>query len=805
MSKNELIIRPPMLPAPNTGIVGPDSTVFVDYDKISNTEYQFTSNVDDDININISKDKAGKFEQDNIDDVIDVEYEEQIPQNELLYYGIALASGLLTGLLSNHVSEKTIEEIKDADLEDKNDLKALRKVVVTAARLSGCKDKDFKKSVKFFFLDKSINVIQHMPFELENAEFGQLSGQPTVAGLVFSILTQYSGVYYYLDKDGEIRTHKVSGSYVLGEEDDEKIALAVMYWFFYVCAGYVSMGEKAFKELDLPDGLTKVVSMLCQVIIDNEKIPGSYEEAEEKFEKWLANIQELSRIADAGGDPLAIMKEKMRSLSSQMFPVLINEGMVRASYILCSLVNEIKSTDIKSLDDIFAIDLKKIVPYGNRIISNMCMIASSSFVAANIGPAVVNLLRILLSKQDASDVIDDLYTRVNIAGLGRFVIAFADNSKYFNENIHIIFSNVKWNKFRFWGTGEYIGAGSTDSYRYEKDMEDILCLMVLDNMQTRMLYSVENLLLDYDILHTKKSADREAKKEWQAEWQSRIGLLVNEEPATYFIHDEDWLYNELYKFAGYNRNHRWIYVMTMELCLFKPYSPIGSENDKSYKGLKLESDYIKEQYVRRQTVVTQKDTELILKYFKHYKGIMDGSTKSKVIGAGSAGAAAVAAGAAAFVFAPGIAVALMGNAFAGLHGVALTNAALAALGGGSLAAGGLGMAGGTAVIAGGGALVGLTGTGAVAAAASMLTTSKEYRDVLYAKLLTFVKFILKEKLGETDSVIKIKHSVSYVHEVAEEQLKVMKAEKTPLDKEEIELTESYVKYLRKLDAEMGKI
>ena len=115
------------------------------------------------------------------------------------------------------------------------------------------------------------------------------------------------------------------------------------------------------------------------------------------------------------------------------------------------------------------------------------------------------------------------------------------------------------------------------------------------------------------------------------------------------------------------------------------------------------------------------------------------------------------------------------------------------------------MAGGAAVIAGGGALAGFTGSGAIAYAASMLMTSKEYRDALYAKLLTFVKYILKEKLGDTESVIKIKHIVSYICEMAEEQLKEMKAEKTPLDKEAIELTENYVKYLRKLNAEMKTI
>lgn len=803
MSKNELIIRTPMLPAKKTESVGPNSTVFVDYDKIGETDYRFSSKVDDDISIDMSKDRSGKYSQNDVDDVVDVEYEEHIPENELPYYGIAMASGLLTGMLSNHVSAEVIDMARETVSDDKNDLKAIRSLIVIAAKFYGCKDKDFKKAVRYLFVNKSINVIRHMPVELENAEFGELSGQPTVAGLVFSILTQYSGVYYYLDKSGEIKTKKVSKGYVIGEEDDEKIALAVMYWFFYVCAGYVTMGKKAFGELKLPDKLTELVVKVCQGMIDNKKIPGSYKEAEQQFDKWLAKMKDLSRVADPNRDILAILKMKMGSINKQLFPVLLNEGLVRASYTLCRVAYEIKNRDIMSLEDIFAIDLKEIVPYGNRIISNMCMVASSTFVAANIGPAVVKTVTKIKNK-DLEGAVEDIITVANIAGIGRVLIAFADNSKYFNENINIFFNNMKWNKFKFWGTSQTIEPNMSDSFRYEKDMEDILHLMMLDSVQTRMLYSIENLMLDYDILHTKKLADRDVKKEWHAEWQSRIGTLVNEEPVTYFIRDESLLYDELYRFSKDKSNHRWIYVLTMELCLFKPYSPMGSEKDKAYRGLKTDADYLKDQYVRRQTVATQKDTETICKYFKHYKGALDGSTKNRVIGVGSAGAAAVAVGAAAFTFAPGIAVALMSSYLPGLHGAALTNAALATLGGGSLAAGGFGMAGGTAVITGGGALVGFTGTGAVAAA-SMLMIPKEDRIILYAKLLTFVKFILKERLGETDKVIKIKHSVSYISEVAEEQLKEMKAEKTPLDKAQIELTENYVKYLRKLNTELKKI
>ena len=459
----------------------------------------------------------------------------------------------------------------------------------------------------------------------------------------------------------------------------------------------------------------------------------------------------------------------------------------------------------------YALNWKDFWFSSDTIIVEMCLIASSTFVAANIGPAVVKVAAKVMAaaaKRDNKSAITGLLgiiTQVNIAGVGRFVIAFGDNSKYFNENLHVFFNNRKWDKFKRPGAKQGVEVNQDENYKFEKGMEDILRLMMLDSTQTRILYSLEKLLLEYDISRTKKPVDQEAKKEWSMVWQEQIGSMVNESPLTYFIHDERWLYEELYKFADAESNHRWIYAMTMELCTFKPYAPLGTEEDKSYKGLKLESDYIGDKYVVRQTVVSHKDTELICKYFKHYKGMIDGSTKKLLIGAGSAGAVAVAAGAAAFSLAPAIAVALVGNAFPGLHGIALVNAALAALGGGSLAAGGLGMAGGTAVITGGGALIGLTGTSAVTAATLMLSGSKEYWDNEFAKRLTFVKFILKDKLGETEKVVAIKHHVALITELAENQLKEMKNDHTPLDKEAIERTENYVKYLRKLNGEMKKI
>lgn len=122
-----------------------------------------------------------------------------------------------------------------------------------------------------------------------------------------------------------------------------------------------------------------------------------------------------------------------------------------------------------------------------------------------------------------------------------------------------------------------------------------------------------------------------------------------------------------------------------------------------------------------------------------------GVVSTIVIGAATAGTA--------FIFAPAIAVALVGGTFTGLYGAALTSASLALLGGGAVAAGGLGMAGGALVIAGGGAVVGLSASGA--ASALLLLSSPEYIKKEYSKLLANCEYIMLGKYNMRSEVEEI--------------------------------------------------
>lgn len=121
------------------------------------------------------------------------------------------------------------------------------------------------------------------------------------------------------------------------------------------------------------------------------------------------------------------------------------------------------------------------------------------------------------------------------------------------------------------------------------------------------------------------------------------------------------------------------------------------------------------------------------------------------------------------MFAPTIAVALVGSNFAGLSGAALTSACLAYVGGGAVAAGGLGMAGGTMAIVGGGAILGIgIGTGVGGTVGAVGLAGKRHIIMQSAKLMVSVREI----------ILNDEHDIEYSNSIYEKYVQnVMDMEK----------------------------
>ena len=147
-------------------------------------------------------------------EALEFEFDDAVDKASRLDYGIAAGSGLLTGLLSVFLGKPlSIEEAakiggKEAD-----------KIVIDAARAFGCDlpndkaifDKDGRCSTEV--LAKAIKFLEDkfpIPQDKLTPEFGgglqhhlrDFSHHPTVLGLFFSILGQFTGTGYGTDTDG---------------------------------------------------------------------------------------------------------------------------------------------------------------------------------------------------------------------------------------------------------------------------------------------------------------------------------------------------------------------------------------------------------------------------------------------------------------------------------------------------------------------------------------------------------------------------------------------------------------------------
>jgi len=248
------------------------------------------------------------------------------------------------------------------------------------------------------------------------------------------------------------------------------------------------------------------------------------------------------------------------------------------------------------------------------------------------------------------------------------------------------------------------------------------------------------------------------KRDWLDEWKEYITKGFSSFLQIRDVELHWYTGSELFKKIEDNEpQNTWFRLVLLEAMLFEPYYPLSVEKDKKgndvpskkYSGLQvplcgyskgigdgfLDSLFIDNYYTKGYIKRLRKCYDKVVFEMKEVlKGILIG-------GAITAGVAIITI-ATAGIFAPVIAVALVGSNFAGLNGAALISACLAYIGGGAIAAGGLGMAGGTAAIVGGGTILGIgvgAGLGSTVGAVGMI--GKQNTILQSAKLLVSVREI----------------------------------------------------------------
>lgn len=725
------------------------------------------------------------------EDVVDVEFEKSIIDADKWDYIVAAASGLLTATMNIlWVGELSLENAQAWGRKETD------KFVMKVAQMQGYKGDDLSDAIRF--LEKAFPLAS----DKATSDFGgglqhhlrDFCHHPTIAGLAFSILSQFTGNGYGTKTDGSFQVVDLPEGATLGNNFCEKMFYGTFVWAGHMISDMAGSNQSAGAGTGIPGHILSFLKEVSALPIMKD-VTVKYKEDDIGFSVWVSKL--FNGTYFAPGENGERIKLDLRTemgvayqVGKQAVPVIANECIVRCFYLIRRLYLEIKHKEVYSLADLKALNPKDFLPFNNRTITHMITVSSGVFFAVTTSAAAVKA--VVKNKGVKGEFVQDFLLSINYVGVGRFVIALGAEAKYVIKDVKKLYHAYRERL-------DVVGEPVIDF--------DALDYLALTPEQAKILLSLKRQKTLFDIENTADEAVKTSKSEWLSEWLGLCGQSLDAEPNNCYIDSLKDTFSALRDTANVAINANWLYLVAMELAIFHPYFTLGDESDKKYKGLKYKADFDKEVFCVEQDLISLDAYKSIIKAYKRAISALQNQTQKLAIGASATVAVTVATGGLAWAFAPQIAVMLAGSSFAGLYGAALTNASLALIGGGSLAVGGMGIAGGTAIITGGGALLGIIGSGAATVSSMTLLSSKNYVLNECAKLITFCNVVLVDKNGDKAAVATIKRSLDKgIDEMKHELVLKQEAEsEEDADKKRRKEQEKCITYLERCSRQLGKL
>ena len=417
-------------------------------------------------------------------DKLNTEIDRLTNKADAIDYAIAVTSGVLTGLIDAFfVGEFSFEKANSWG----ND-----KIEKFVKKVGG--NDDLVKAV-----DK-LEKNNPIPADKVKDKFGgakqhhlrDFSHHASITGLIFSLLTQFTGCVYGTDTSGVFKIEKVPNGELIGKDIYEKLSIGIIKWFFHMIsdfAGASSTLRNGGSPTGIPGPVLSTLKEISALPIFKKNVNGDKE-----FSVLLSKLYNGTLLAkrDGGGKILEPIKFDLKTeiglaheLGKQAIPVIMNECIVRSFYFIRRLSWEIKRKNCASFKELEYINWKAILPFKNRTIVRMMTIASSTFTAVDIADAAIRSA----AKSGGNPVVfaSNMILRVNFVGVGRCVVAIGTDigmgikkSKLENERmlvhaerLHLLNAKVFYKQGEMW-----IAAESTEKAleEAEKMMEKTIIL-----------------------------------------------------------------------------------------------------------------------------------------------------------------------------------------------------------------------------------------------------------------------------------------------------------------------------------------
>lgn len=344
-------------------------------------------------------------------------------------YTIAFSSGMLTASLD-------VLWVKDISLIDARDWgkdKTEKFVELVAKTQKGYEGKNLKDAIRFLE-DKYPITADDFTNDFGGGKQHHLrdfAHHPTLVGLVFSIMTQFTGFGYGTDVDGNFIPVKIKDTDHIGKSFVDKIYMGVISWIFHMVSDMAGSSSSAAKQSDGTGIPGPIMSFLKELsaIPGIKEIAGKDEKEHYQFSVYCSKLFNGTLLGkhDENGKIIKdeVLKFDLRTeigianavvSTKQYLPVVMNEVIVRAFYSVRRFMDEVKQKG-----NVEQVDFKKVLPVNSVPLKHMLTISTVTFSAIDISAAGIKAA--LKNKDNKPGFVLDFMQSVNYIGAGRMLIS----------------------------------------------------------------------------------------------------------------------------------------------------------------------------------------------------------------------------------------------------------------------------------------------------------------------------------------------------------------------------------------------
>lgn len=383
---------------------------------------------------------------------INQELEKYTNTADKLDYTVAVASGVLCGLIDAvFVGEFSIENAQNWSNEKINEF------VMKTAKKHGYSGNDLSGAVKSLedkFGAPSDSVTSALGGGKQH-HLRDFAHHPTLVGLTFSLLTQFTSRAYGTDTYGRFMTVAITNKKFIGESVPQKILYGVGFWLLHLVSDMAGSNKTAGAGAGLPGPILSLAKELSALPIFKNMTINDLNISKLLSKLYngtlFAERDDAGRIIQETVKPFDLRMEAgiAHEVGKQALPVILNECIVRGFYFARRLSWEMRDKQAKSFDDLKKVDWKKTVPFNNRTIVRMMTIASGTFTAIDMAGAAIQ--GAAKSGGNAALFAKEFLLNVNFVGVGRFVIAVGADvamgikaTKLRNELLQLSLEMMHW-------------------------------------------------------------------------------------------------------------------------------------------------------------------------------------------------------------------------------------------------------------------------------------------------------------------------------------------------------------------------